>query len=119
MTSHRNKAIGGTVARPSRHRRSGAGGGAARAAASVPVGLNGHPQSAAVLTGNLAQGGAGGSGANGGAGWGGGLMIDGFNPPATENATATVEDTSITGNLALGGAGGAGAVPRGRGRRRL
>ena len=70
--------------------------------------------SGSTLIGNLAQGGAGGSGANGGNGWGGGLMIAGFvrkNPPATGNASATVEDTSITGNQAVGGAAGARGMP--------
>jgi hypothetical protein len=54
-----------------------------------------------TLSGNIAVGGAGGTGSNGGDGLGGGLAIQ-------AGASATVSGSRIEANLALGGAAGSG-----------
>jgi hypothetical protein len=55
-------------------------------------------QGDSMLSGNLAQGDAGGSGGNGGNGLGGGVYV--------ASGTACINHSSITGNQAVGGAAG-------------
>ena len=59
------------------------------------------PSAAARSTGNVAQGGAGGSRANGGNGWGGGLFVG-------AGGSALLQQTTVTANTAMGGLPGTG-----------
>ena len=60
-----------------------------------------------MVIGNLAQGGAGGSGANGGDGLGGGIMAGLVGQAST--VSLTVSGSAVAANVAAGGSGGANA----------